>query len=119
MLLKNDLDPKGYLDLIRADNVMARHGISSKDMLLQVEKVTDSCYKQEIDMRVLAFFVKKFQIFVSSAPRDEHPSNIIYQLKSYNDAYRVIDARASRMGWLRERIEILKQQLKQKDDKKL
>jgi hypothetical protein len=116
-LHKNDLDAKGYLDLIRADNVMARHGISSKETLLQVKKFTDSCYKYEIDMRVLAFFINKFQKFVSSAPRDELPSTIINQLKLYSDACRIIDARASRMGWLRDRIEVLKQQLKQKENK--
>jgi hypothetical protein len=117
MLLKNDLDAKGYLELIRADNVMSRHGISSKETLLQVKKFADSCYKQEIDMRVIAFFINKFQKFVLSAPRSEPPSTIINQLNSYSDACRIIVARASRIGWLRERIEILKQQLKQKENK--
>jgi hypothetical protein len=117
-LHKNDLNVKEYLDLIRADNVMARHAIYSKDMLLQVKKVTDSCYKHEIDMPVLASFINKLQKFVSSAPKDEDPSTIIFWLNAYSDVCRKIDARAFRIGWLRERIEILKQQLKQKEVKK-
>jgi hypothetical protein len=75
-LSEGGIDINQYLDLIRAEKVMARHGIDPDAMLSQVKKFADVCYIKNIDIQEFASLFNRFREFLLSASKGEHPDTI-------------------------------------------
>jgi hypothetical protein len=110
---KGGIDINQYLDLIRAEKVMARHGINPDVMLSQVKKFADVCYIKNIDIEEFASLFNRFREFLLSAPKGEHPDTINLWINLFPDLCYKIDAMLNTILCLREQNQRLRIELGQ------